>query len=257
MPVAPVDLSLTALKTLPLIEVGDDLSALIDVALAAAEFKLVDGDILVIAQKIISKSEGRYALLDEIEPSAEALQWAAEVDKDPRLVQLILYESKEVLRHRPGVMIVEHRCGYVHANAGIDRSNITAFEGRERVLLLPIDANLSAKQLADYFARQGLKIGIIISDSAGRAWRNGITGFAIGSASVPALRSAIGASDLFGRPLEVTEMADADELASAASLLMGQGGESVPAVVIRGWDWQASEQDASALIRDKKADLFR
>ncbi len=257
MPVAPVDLSLTALKTLPLIEVGDDLSALIDVALAAAEFKLVDGDILVIAQKIISKSEGRYALLDEIEPSAEALQWAAEVDKDPRLVQLILDESKEVVRHRPGVMIVEHRCGYVHANAGIDRSNITDFEGRERVLLLPIDANLSAKQLADYFARQDLKIGIIISDSAGRAWRNGITGFAIGSAAVPALRSAIGASDLFGRPLEVTEMADADELASAASLLMGQGGESVPAVVIRGWDWQASEQDASALIRDKKADLFR
>ncbi|MDG2472857.1 MAG: coenzyme F420-0:L-glutamate ligase [Pseudomonadales bacterium] len=257
MPVAPVDLSLTALKTLPLIEVGDDLSALIDVALAASEFKLVDGDILVIAQKIISKSEGRYALLDEIEPSAEALQWAAEVDKDPRLVQLILDESKEVVRHRPGVMIVEHRCGYVHANAGIDRSNITDFEGRERVLLLPIDANLSAKQLADYFARQGLKIGIIISDSAGRAWRNGITGFAIGSAAVPALRSAIGASDLFGRPLEVTEMADADELASAASLLMGQGGESVPAVVIRGWDWQASDQDASALIRDKKADLFR
>ena len=257
MPVAPVDLSLTALKTLPLIEVGDDLSALIDVALAAAEFKLVDGDILVIAQKIVSKSEGRYALLDEIEPSAEALQWAAEVDKDPRLVQLILDESKEVVRHRPGVMIVEHRCGYVHANAGIDRSNITDFEGRERVLLLPIDANLSAKQLADYFARQGLKIGIIISDSAGRAWRNGITGFAIGSAAVPALRSAIGASDLFGRPLDVTEMADADELASAASLLMGQGGESVPAVVIRGWDWQASEQDASALIRDKKADLFR
>ena len=257
MPVAPVDLSLTALKTLPLIEVGDDLSALIDIGLAAAEFKLIDGDILVIAQKIISKSEGRYALLDEIEPSAEALQWAAEVDKDPRLVQLILDESKEVVRHRPGVMIVEHRCGYVHANAGIDRSNITDFEGRERVLLLPIDANLSAKHLADYFSRQGLKIGIIISDSAGRAWRNGITGFAIGSAAVPALRSAIGASDLFGRPLEVTEMADADELASAASLLMGQGGESVPAVVIRGWDWQASEQDASALIRDKKADLFR
>ncbi len=252
-----MDLSLTALKTLPLVEVGDDLPALLDTALQAAKLELVDGDILVIAQKIISKSEGRYALLDEIEPSAEALHWAAKVDKDPRLVQLILDESKEVVRHRPGVMIVEHRCGYVHANAGIDRSNITDFEGRERVLLLPTDANLSAKKLADYFAQQDLKIGIIISDSAGRAWRNGITGFAIGSAGVPSLRSAIGASDLFGRPLEVTEMADADELASAASLLMGQGDESVPAVVIRGWDWQVSEQDASALIRDKKADLFR
>tara|TARA_B100000767_G_C19738909_1_gene525236 strand:- start:813 stop:1571 length:759 start_codon:yes stop_codon:yes gene_type:complete len=252
-----MDLSLTALKTLPLVEVGDDLPTLLKTALNSAAITLVDGDIVVIAQKIVSKSEGRYALLDEVKPSTEAYHWAKKVDKDPRLVQLILEESKEVVRHRPGVMIVEHRCGYVHANAGIDRSNITDFDGRERVLLLPLDANLSAQKLADYFSQQRLRIGIIISDSAGRAWRNGITGFAIGSAAVPALRSAIGASDLFGRPLEVTEMADADELASAASLLMGQGDESVPAVVIRGWKWQLSEQNASALVRDKKADLFR
>ena len=154
-------------------------------------------------------------------------------------------------------MIVEHRCGYVHANAGIDRSNIQAEDGRERVLLLPLDSNASAAAIRQHFLSAGVDIGIVISDSAGRAWRNGITGFAIGSAGVPALRSAIGAKDLFGRELEVTEMADADELASAASLLMGQGSESVPVVLIRGWQWQPSEQDASALIRDRQADLFR
>lgn len=250
-------LHLTALSGMPLVEVGDDLPSLLAEALVNNQLALQDGDILVIAQKIISKSENRYVLLDEVTPSAEALEWADKADKDPRLVQLILDESTEVIRHRPGVMIVAHRCGYVHANAGIDRSNITSVDNRERVLLLPIDSNVSAKKISDVFAAQGLNIGVVISDSAGRAWRNGITGFAIGSAAVPALRSAIGSTDLFGRALEVTEIADADELASAASLLMGQGNESVPVVLIRGWQWNRGEQDASSLIRDADADLFR
>ncbi len=242
---------------MPLVAVGDDINALLETTLARLAIKLRDGDVLVIAQKIISKAEDRYVVLDEVTPSTEALEWAQRVDKDPRLVQLILDESVEVVRHRPGAMIVEHRCGYVHANAGIDRSNIQAEDGRERVLLLPLDSNASAAAIRQHFLSAGVDIGIVISDSAGRAWRNGITGFAIGSAGVPALRSAIGAKDLFGRELEVTEMADADELASAASLLMGQGSESVPVVLIRGWQWQPGEQDASALIRDRQADLFR
>lgn len=250
-------LQLLALTRLPMIEPDDVLVSVIDAAIEAEHLSLMDGDILVIAQKIISKSENRYAYLDEVEPSAEAQRWAPLVEKDPRLVQLILNESVEVVKHRPGAMIVAHRNGYVHANAGIDRSNISVSDGRERVLLLPLDANQSAKQLRNEWLQRDLNIGVVISDSAGRAWRNGITGFAIGSAGVPALRSAIGAKDLFGRELEVTEMADADEMASAASLLMGQGDESVPVVIVRGWQWQASEQTAASLIRPKEKDLFR
>ena len=250
-------LQLSALSRLPQIVADDDLPVLLEEAIVAEDLSLADGDILVVAQKIISKAEGRDIFLDEVVPSVEALSWAEKVDKDARLVQLILDESVEVLRHRPGVMIVEHRCGYVHANAGIDRSNIAAVDGRERVLLLPLDANRSAAALRRAFSERGADIGVIISDSAGRAWRNGITGFAIGSAGVPALRNCIGQRDLYGRELEVTEIADADELASAASLLMGQGDESVPAVLIRGWPWRASEQTAAALVREKSADLFR
>lgn len=252
-----IQLTLTALTSVPLVEVGDNIPALLMAALGQNKLQLQDGDILVLAQKIISKAENRYVVLDQVTASDEAIQWGEKVDKDPRLVQLILDESVEVVRHRPGVMIVEHRCGYVHANAGIDRSNITSPDGRERVLLLPLDSNNSAAKIRQFFVDKGLNIGVIISDSAGRAWRNGISGYAIGSAGMPALRSAIGSKDLFGRELEVTELADADELASAASLLMGQGNESVPAVHIRGWQWQSSEQDASALIRDRAADLFR
>ena len=250
-------LQLSALSRLPQIVADDDLPVLLEEAIVAEDLSLADGDILVVAQKIISKAEGRDIFLDEVVPSAEALSWAEKVDKDARLVQLILDESVEVLRYRPGVMIVEHRCGYIHANAGIDRSNIAALDGRERVLLLPLDANRSAAVLRRAFVERGVNIGVIISDSAGRAWRNGITGFAIGSAGVPALRSCIGQRDLYGRELEVTEIADADELASAASLLMGQGDESVPAVLIRGWPWCVSEQTAAALVREKSADLFR
>ncbi len=240
-----------------MVEAGDNLPALFDAALTAEGVTLGDGDVLVVAQKIISKSEDCYVFLDTITPGSEALEWAAKVDKDPRLVQIILNESVDIVRHRVGAMIVEHRCGYVHANAGVDRSNIEAVDGRERVLLLPLDANESAAKLRQAFLSQNINLGIIISDSAGRAWRNGITGFAIGSAGVPALRSAIGARDLFGRELEVTEMADADELASAASLLMGQGNESVPLVVIQGWEWSVTEQNADSLIRAKQDDLFR
>ncbi len=249
-------LTLHGLDGMPLVEPGDDVAALLRAAIKANQLELQPGDVLVIAQKIVSKSEGRYVFLDEVQVGDTAREWADRVDKDPRLVQLILDESVEVVRHRPGAMIVEHRLGFVHANAGIDRSNISEVDGRERVLLLPSDPNASALALAGQLDANG-EVGIIISDSAGRAWRNGITGFALASANVPALRSAIGSRDLFDRELEVTEMADADELASAASLLMGQGDEAVPAVLVRGWEWQRSHQDASVLLRSKANDLFR
>lgn len=253
-------LELFAVPGLPMVEPGDDLCAQILTALENASLQLQQGDIIVVAQKIISKAEDRYVVLDEVEVSSEAREWAGKVDKEPALVQLILDESVEVIRHRPGAMIVEHRLGYVHANAGIDRSNIEHPDGRERALLLPLDANASAARLRQGFERSGnrpMTIGVIVSDSAGRAWRNGITGFAIGSAGVPPIRCQVGDKDLFGRTLEITETADIDELASAASLLMGQGGEGNPVVIVRGWQWQACEDNASSLIRSSEQDLFR
>ena len=253
-------LVLQAIDGLPMVVPGDDIYRVIVSALEKKSVDLMAGDVLVVAQKIISKAEDRYVVLDNVDASDEALRWAAEVDKDPRLVQLILDESTEVVRHRPGVMIVRHRLGFVHANAGIDRSNIEHPDGRERALLLPLDANASARRLraALEYASGVAPLGVIISDSAGRAWRNGIAGFAIGAAGVPSMGCKIGEPDLFGRELEVTETADADELASAASLLMGQGAEGKPLVMIRGWQWDAdAASDASVLIRPREQDLFR
>ncbi|ROS01153.1 coenzyme F420-0:L-glutamate ligase/coenzyme F420-1:gamma-L-glutamate ligase [Sinobacterium caligoides] len=247
------------LPGVPHVEPGDDLLAICCEAFAAAGTTPVTGDVLVLAQKIVSKSEGRYAILDEVIPSPEALLWAEKVDKDPRLVELILSESVEVVRHRPGVMIVQHRLGYVHANAGIDRSNITVSEdGRERVLLLPEDSDRSAALLRQGIAeRYGCDVKIVIADSAGRAWRNGITGMTIGSAGFDPVQDQVGCEDLYGRPLEVTTIAVADEIACAASLLMGQGNQGAPLVLLSGLELPSSESGSRSLIRDKDADLFR
>lgn len=252
------NLSLRVLPDFPLVEPGDDLAELILASSERAGFELRDGDLLVLAQKIVSKAENRYAYLNEVKPGDEARRLAAQADKDPRQVELILQESREVVRWRRGAIIVEHREGYVHANAGIDASNIASDPDNPRVLLLPKDANASARALRQQLqARLGLSLFVIINDSAGRAWRNGTCGFALGSAGFEALVNRIGDKDLFGRPLEITQIAVADELAAAASFLMGQADEGAPVVVIRGAELRPSEQGCETLIRPKSEDLFR
>ncbi|MBB3046574.1 coenzyme F420-0:L-glutamate ligase/coenzyme F420-1:gamma-L-glutamate ligase [Litorivivens lipolytica] len=251
-------LNLTVLPGFPLVEPGDDLAALIVECCERADIVLQDGDVLALAQKIVSKAENRYVWFNEVEPSEEAIALAEKTDKDPRQVELILRESKEVVRHRPGAIIVEHREGYVHANAGIDASNIHSDPDNPRVLLLPEDSNASARTLRDALReRLGVTLNILINDSAGRAWRNGTCGFALGSAGFEALVSRIGDKDLFGRPLEITQIGVADELAAAASFLMGQADEGAPVVLIRGAQLRASEQGCETLIRPKAQDMFR
>jgi coenzyme F420-0:L-glutamate ligase/coenzyme F420-1:gamma-L-glutamate ligase len=251
-------LTLTALENFPMIEPGDDLLACIVTALESNALVLQEGDVLVLAQKIISKAEGRYAYLNEVVAGEKACQLAEEIDKDPRLVELILSESKEVLRKRPGVIVVEHRLGYVHANAGIDKSNIHSDAANPRVLLLPENSDLSAAKLRQQLLQHtGCPVHIIINDSAGRAWRNGTTGMAIGTAGFEPVNDLIGDEDLFKRPMEVTEVAVADELAAAASFVMGQAAEGVPLVHIRGAQLRPSSAGSQSLIRDRSKDLFR
>lgn len=248
-------MQLYPLTTLPMIEVGDDLAAVIARALAETDLVLAAEDLLVVAQKIVSKSEGRQVALSEVVPSEKALVLAAETAKDPRLVELILSESVAVIRSRPGLLIVEHRLGFVHANAGVDQSNI---DGVDHALLLPKDPDASARELRNNLeALTGIAPSVLINDSCGRAWRNGITGMAIGCAGFAPVVSRVGEQDLFGRELEVTEVAVADELAAAASHLMGQGAEAVPVVLIRGAKLEPSALGTHTLIRERHRDLFR
>ncbi|HVH77303.1 MAG TPA: coenzyme F420-0:L-glutamate ligase [Stellaceae bacterium] len=257
MPAGP-SLSLIGLAGIKLVEPGDDIGAIAVAALAANDVAPRDGDVLVVAQKIVSKAEGRYAEFDGVVPSERAKALAAELDKDPRLVEIILAESKRVVRHRPGLLIVEHRLGFVMANAGVDRSNITAPGGRERVLLLPLEPDASARRLHEHLARTcGRRIAVVINDSFGRPWRKGVVGVALGAAGLPALIDLRGRPDLFGRELQVTEIAFADQIADAAALLMGQAGEAVPMVLVRGLDWSAPDLPAAALVRPPEHDLFR
>lgn len=251
-------LTLTAIPDLPLVKPGDDLPALLIEALDRAGIVPEGGDVLVVAQKIVSKAEGRIVDLGDVVPSQRALALARLVDKDPRLVALILSESTEVVRHRRGVLVVAHRLGVVMANAGIDRSNVAPGAGAEPVLLLPEDPNATAAALkARLDARYGTAMAVIVNDSVGRAWRNGVVGIALGAAGLPALRDMIGRTDLYGRALEVTQTGFADEIAAAASLLMGQADEGLPAVLVRGLGWREPAADARALLRPKAQDLFR
>jgi coenzyme F420-0:L-glutamate ligase/coenzyme F420-1:gamma-L-glutamate ligase len=251
-------LILHAVPGIPLVEPGDDMAELILAALAASELGLEGGDVLVLAQKIVSKAEGRYAYLNGVEPSAEAVELAGQCDKDPRHMQIVLNESREIIRRRPGVVIVEHVLGYVHANAGIDRSNINSEDDNPRLLLLPENPDRSAAELRSaLLASTGVGVNIIINDSAGRAWRNGTVGFAIATAGFEALENRVGEADLYGRPLEVTEVAVADELAAAASFMMGQGDEALPLVLIRGAKLRPSAAGSAGLIRDREKDMFR
>lgn len=247
-------LELQGLRGIPLINSGDDLGEVLALALIENGISLQSNDVLVIAQKVVSKAEGRLIELNEVAPSDRARQLAAETEKDARFVELILRESNEVLRHVNNLIITEHRLGFVMANAGVDQSNVQ--EGT--ALLLPLDPDASAAQLRrDFENRLGVKCGVVIADSIGRAWRNGIVGHAIGVAGIQALMDLRQTRDLHDRELRVTEVALADEMASAATLIMGQGAEGIPAVLIRGFGPFVSASNAAALIRDKSRDLFR
>jgi coenzyme F420-0:L-glutamate ligase / coenzyme F420-1:gamma-L-glutamate ligase len=251
-------LELIAVPGFPMVEPGDDLLQLICDTGDAAGLQFDDYDVIVVAQKVVSKAEGRYVDLAQVSPSARALALAGEVEKDPRLVEVILSESRRVLRHRPGVLIVEHRLGFVAANAGIDQSNVDPRQGVLPVLLLPENPDVSAQRLHDGVRqRLGKHTGIIINDSFGRAWRVGTVGTALGAAGLPSRLDLRGQPDLYGRPLRVSETGFADEIAAAASLLMGQADEATPVVVVRGLRWQAPALPASCLLRDREDDLFR
>lgn len=250
--------ALHPLAGLPLVEPGDDLAEMLAERLRQSGLGLVDGDILVVAQKIVSKAEGRYVELDDVVPSQRARDLAARTGKDPRHVEIVLAESEEVVKVGPHVIVAAHKRGFVMANAGIDESNIAHGAGSGRVLLLPADPDAAAAELKRRLDEAfSVSAGVIINDSFGRPWRNGVVGVAIGAAGVPALVDRVGSRDLFGRELRVTEVAVADELAAAGSLLMGQGDEGVPAVLVRGFRLQAPERPASALLRDRDRDMFR
>jgi coenzyme F420-0:L-glutamate ligase/coenzyme F420-1:gamma-L-glutamate ligase len=224
-------------------------------ALARAGLSLLDGDLLVVAQKVVSKAEGRQVELARVQPSPRALQLAQETEKDPRLVQVILSESKDVLRARPGLIVVEHRLGFVCANAGVDHSNV---QGEGVVLMLPLDPDASARRLrADLERASGARIGVMIIDSHGRAWRTGTVGVAIGVAGLPALLDLRGRPDLFGEVLMSTQVGLADELAAAASALMGQADEGRPVIHVRGLPYPLREGSMAELLRPRSEDLFR
>ncbi len=253
-------LSLTPLPNMPLIQPGDNLAGLILSSLEEAEITLQDGDILVLAQKIVSKVENRLVNLATITPSLAALEVAKKTGKDPRLTELLLRESNEVLRMRIGTAIVEHRLGFVCANAGIDHSNVAGegHKAEEWVLLLPENPDQSAAELRKQLeAASGAKLGVMIIDSHGRAWRLGTVGVAIGLSGLPGLIDERGWKDLFGYTLQITVVGVADELAAAASLMMGQAAEGTPVVHVRGFPYPLREGSLKELLRPKEQDMFR
>jgi len=252
------ELSLRALDGVPLVREGDDLAAIILAAMDRSGLTLADDDVVVLAQKIVSKAEGRMVHLGTVSASTRAIEIAAAADKDPRVVELILAESDEVLRVRPGAVIVAHKLGFVAANAGIDQSNIGNRDSDDRVLLLPRDPDGTCCRLRETLkARTGADCVVMIIDSIGRAWRNGTVGTAIGLSGMAGLLDLRTKPDLFGRPLKSSELGLADELAAAASLIMGQASEGRPIVLARGVPYARREGDARELIRAKELDLFR
>jgi len=250
-------ITISALEDVPLVKPGDDLAALLIDALVAFGWMPRPHDVLVIAQKIVSKAEGRLLDLSTVRPSERAVALAVETGKDPRQVEAVLSESHEVLRAKTGVIVVANHQGHVMANAGIDRSNVEGSDN-DLVLLLPKDPDASATRLKSAIdAHFGSDIGIVISDSVGRAWRIGTVGLALGAAGLPSLVDSRGDPDLFDRPLEVTMTGFADSIASAAGLAMGEGAEGRPAVLITGLSWTGQSTPATALIRPVAEDMFR
>ena len=261
---AAARLELVALAGIPKIQSGDDIAAICAQSLARTGLELRTGDVLVFAQKIISKAEGRQVDLSTIVPGPRAIELAAQVVKDPRLVELVLRESRRVVRTAKDVLIVEHRLGFIMANAGIDQSNVGDPKQGEYALLLPEDPDASAERLrATLATRSGCALGVIINDSFGRPWRVGTVGVAIGCAGVAATRDLRGHRDLFNRTLRITVVGHADEIAAAASLVMGQANEGRPIVLVRGLGVASAaqagfeSQPASALLRPSGEDLFK
>ena len=253
-------LTLTPLSNIPLIRQGDNLADILVEALRSTDIQLQDKDILVIAQKIVSKAEGRMVNLGTVVPSEKALELAVTTEKDPRVVELILKESNEILRTRPGAIIVEHKLGFVCANAGIDHSNVQGEGGNPEdwVLLLPECPDRSAEQVRkEIEVTAKVSVGVMIIDSHGRAWRNGTVGAAIGLSGLPGLLDLRGKPDLFDFHLQITQVGVADELAAAASLVMGQAAEGTPVVHARGFPYPLREGSLKELLRPKDQDLFR
>jgi coenzyme F420-0:L-glutamate ligase / coenzyme F420-1:gamma-L-glutamate ligase len=249
-------LTVLAPSGMKMIAPGELLAPVILKAFADAGEKLIDNDIVVIAQKIISKAEGRTVRLDSVIPGDEAISLAEKCGRDPRVVELILAESRSVLRAETGAIVVEHRLGFVLANAGIDQSNVDQTE--PSVLLLPVDPDSSAQKIRESLkAETGADVAVLIIDSIGRAWRNGTIGTTIGAAGLPALLDLRRVPDLFGRPLQSSELGLADEIAAAASLMMGQAGEGRPVALVRGVPYSRRAGCASELIRPRDKDMFR
>ncbi len=255
---APVQMTLTSLLNIPLIQRGDDLAAIVLRGLRDAGLTVEQGDVLVLAQKIVSKSEGRMVRLRDVTPSPRAIELAQQCGKDARFCEIVLWDTREVLRVREGLIIVETKHGWVCANAGIDRSNVAPHDEEEWVLRLPEDADRSARELRTRLRETTSRdIGIIISDTHGRAWRNGAIGVAIGVAGLPAVEDLRGRPDLFGYYLQVTTIGLADQIASAASLLQGQADEGRPIIHVRGVPMSRGEGSAREIVRAKDQDLFR
>ena len=269
-------LTLTPLQQVPLIRHGDDLADILVQSLHQSNLALEDDDILVVTSKIVSKAEGRLVDLATVTPSERALELARQSDKDPRVVELMLQESNEVLRVRVGTIIVEHRLGFVCANAGIDHSNVAPLhlppnsanlggESRrdeggigEWVLLLPRDPDASSREMRERIeSKTGKRIGVMVIDSHGRAWRIGTVGVCIGLSGIPAVMDERGWKDLFGHELRITIVGVADELAAAASLMMGQAAEGTPAVHVRGFPYPLRDGSLKELLRPKEQDMFR
>jgi coenzyme F420-0:L-glutamate ligase/coenzyme F420-1:gamma-L-glutamate ligase len=254
----PNRVEIIGLPGVPMVQPGDDLAALAISALVDAAIAPEPGDVLVIAQKIVSKAEDRFVDVTQVTPSEAAKTLAEQTGKDARFCEVVLSESKRIVRHRENLIIAEHRRGWVMANAGIDHSNVAPGDGHERVLLLPVDADASARAIREELvASYRVPIAVIISDSFGRPFRRGTVGIALGTAGLPSVIDWRGHPDLFGRALEVTETGFADEIAAAASLVMGQADEALPMVLVRGLRWIAPEADGSALVRPPEHDLFR
>lgn len=242
---------------LPMVCPGDALDELISAGVAGIGERLEPDDIVCVAQKIVSKAEGRLVRLADVTPSAAATALAAETDKDPRLVELILSESDEVLRKKPGVLIVRHRRGFVMANAGVDQSNVDHADG-EQALLLPLDPDASAARLrAALEQAAGVRLGVVITDSANRPWRLGTTSIAIGAAGIVVLDDRRGGTDVYGRELKVTMLNHADALATAATMVLGETTERIPVAIVRGLELAGEGQNASIINRPLADDLFR
>lgn len=251
-------ITLAAIPDIPLIQAGDDLVMILLDRLHEGRMSLRDGDVLVLCQKIVSKAEGRMAFLEEVTPAEEALRLAEETGKNPRLVELILREARKVLRARPHLIIAEHRLGWICANAGIDRSNVAQPGDDGVVLLLPVDPDRSAREIRKRLVDiSGAQIAVIINDTHGRPFRNGAVGVAIGVAGLAPLTDLRGQPDLFGYQLQTSILGTADEIAAAASLLMGQADEGRPAILVRGAPIVLGEGTARDLQRAEEQDLFR